>query len=75
MAVHGRQRALFATAHGQFDPPLFADRFVLGVALAWLATRTGGLEASIAIHAVKNISVLIPASLLDEVDSASTRPG
>jgi membrane protease YdiL (CAAX protease family) len=61
---------LFATAHGQFDPPLFADRFVLGVALAWVATRTGGLEAGIAIHAVKNLSVLIPASLLDEVDSA-----
>jgi CAAX protease family protein len=61
---------LFATAHGQFDPPLFADRFVLGVALAWVATGTGGLEAGIAIHAVKNLSVLIPASLLDEVDSA-----
>jgi membrane protease YdiL (CAAX protease family) len=61
---------LFATAHGQFDPPLFADRFVLGVALAWVAIRTGGLEAGIAIHAVKNLSVLIPASLLDEVDSA-----
>jgi membrane protease YdiL (CAAX protease family) len=62
--------ALFATAHGQFDPPLFADRLVLGVVLAWVATRTGGLEAGIAIHAVKNLSVLIPASLLDEVDSA-----
>jgi membrane protease YdiL (CAAX protease family) len=61
---------LFATAHGQFDPPLFADRFVLGIALAWVAIRTGGLEAGIAIHAVKNLSVLIPASLLDEVDSA-----
>jgi membrane protease YdiL (CAAX protease family) len=61
---------LFATAHGQFAPPLFADRLVLGVALAWTATRTGGLEAGIAIHAVKNLSVLIPASLLDEVDSA-----
>jgi membrane protease YdiL (CAAX protease family) len=60
---------LFATAHGQFAPPLFADRFVLGVALAWLAIRTGGLEAGIAIHAVKNLSVLIPASLLDEIDS------
>jgi uncharacterized protein len=61
---------LFATAHGQFQPPLFADRFVLGIALAWVAIRTGGLEAGIAIHAVKNLSVLIPASLLDEVDNA-----
>jgi membrane protease YdiL (CAAX protease family) len=61
---------LFATAHAQFQPPLFADRFVLGVALAWITLRTGGLEAGIAIHAVKNLSVLIPAALLEEVDDA-----
>jgi membrane protease YdiL (CAAX protease family) len=66
----GVSAALFATAHGQFDPPLFADRFVLGVALAVLALRTGGLEAGIAIHAVKNLSVLIPAAMLQQVDDA-----
>ena len=59
--------ALFATAHLQFDPPLFADRLLLGTVLAWLAIRTGGLEAGIAIHAVKNVSVLVPAGLLDSV--------
>lgn len=59
--------SLFATAHLQFSPPLFADRFVLGVLLAWLAIRTGGLEAGIAIHAVKNWAGLIPAALLDKV--------
>jgi uncharacterized protein len=62
--------ALFATAHLQFAPPLFADRLVLGTVLAWLAIRTGGLEGGIAIHAVKNISVLIPAGLLDSVSAA-----
>jgi membrane protease YdiL (CAAX protease family) len=62
--------ALFATAHLQFAPPLFADRLVLGTVLAWLAIRTGGLEAGIAVHAVKNISVLIPAGLLDSVSAA-----
>ena len=59
--------ALFATAHGQFDPPLFADRFVLGVVFAFLVVKTGGLEASIAVHTVKNIAGLIPAALLDDV--------
>ena len=67
LACCGLSGALFATAHAQFDPPLFADRFVLGVVLAWLAVRTGGLEAGIAIHAVKNLSALIPAALVEQV--------
>ena len=67
--------ALFATAHGQFDPPLFADRFVLGVAFAWLTIRTGGLEAGIAIHTVKNLAGLIPAALLDDVSETLDPPG
>ena len=61
---------LFATAHLQWDVFLFADRFLLGVAFAYLAVETGGLEAPIAIHAVKNISVLVPAALLEETDVA-----
>ena len=62
--------AIFATAHGQFDPPLFADRWLIGIVFAWLATSTGGLEASIALHAVKNISVLIPAVVLGQLSGA-----
>jgi uncharacterized protein len=62
--------ALFATAHLQFAAPLFADRLLLGTVLAWLAIRTGGLEAGIAVHAVKNIAVLVPAGLLDLVSNA-----
>jgi membrane protease YdiL (CAAX protease family) len=61
--------ALFATAHGQFDPPLFADRFVIGVVFAFLVVKTGGLEASIAVHAVKNLAGLIPAALVDDVSA------
>ena len=60
---------LFAAAHLQFDPELFADRLLLGTALAVLAIRTGGLEAGIAIHAVKNITVLLPAGLLERTAS------
>lgn len=61
---------LFATAHLQFEPALFADRLLLGTAFAWLTVRTGGLEAGIAVHLVKNIAGLIPAGLLDNVDEA-----
>lgn len=61
---------LFAVAHLQFDPQLFADRLLLGVALAFLAVRTGGLEAGIAIHAVKNLAVLVPTGLLGTADDA-----
>jgi membrane protease YdiL (CAAX protease family) len=62
--------AVFAVAHGQFAPPLFADRWLIGVVFAWLATSTGGLEASIALHAIKNVSVLIPAAILGELSGA-----
>jgi uncharacterized protein len=61
---------LFAVAHLQFAPPLFADRLLLGTVLAFVAVRTGGLEAGIAIHAVKNIAVLVPAGLLGRVSDA-----
>lgn len=61
---------LFAAAHLQFEPALFADRLFLGIMLAWLAIRTGGLEAGIAIHAIKNLAVLAPAGLLDNVQDA-----
>jgi membrane protease YdiL (CAAX protease family) len=49
---------LFAMAHGQQDPWLFADRFAFGAVAALLVWRTGGLEASIALHAVNNLAVL-----------------
>ncbi len=62
----GVSAAVFAAAHLQFAPPLFADRFLLGAVLAWLTLRTGGLEAGIAIHTMKNVSGLIPAALMGE---------
>lgn len=61
---------LFAIAHLQFQPALFADRLFLGTVLAWLAIRTGGIEAGVAIHAVKNIAVLVPAGILGNVGDA-----
>lgn len=46
---------LFALAHGGQEPALFADRFGFGVVASWLVWRTGGLEASIALHAANNL--------------------
>jgi uncharacterized protein len=45
---------LFALAHGGQNPPLFFDRFAFGVIAGWLVTRTGGLEAGIALHILNN---------------------
>jgi uncharacterized protein len=46
---------LFALAHGGQEPALFTDRFAFGAAASWLVWRTGGLEASIALHAANNL--------------------
>jgi uncharacterized protein len=46
---------LFALAHGAQDPWLFADRLAFGLVASWLAWRTGGLEAPIALHAANNL--------------------
>jgi uncharacterized protein len=61
---------LFALAHGQQDPWLFADRFAFGLALSWLTWRTGGLEASIALHAANNIVALLVAVLYGELQAS-----
>ena len=46
---------LFALAHGAQDPWLFTDRFAFGLVASWLAWRTGGLEAPVALHAANNL--------------------
>jgi uncharacterized protein len=46
---------LFALAHGGQEPALFIDRFAFGAVASWLVWRTGGLEASIALHAANNL--------------------
>jgi uncharacterized protein len=45
----------FALAHGVQDPWLFGDRLAFGVVASWLACRTGGLEASVALHTANNV--------------------
>jgi membrane protease YdiL (CAAX protease family) len=51
----GVSTALFVAAHGNTDPWIVIDLAITGVACGWLAWRTGGLEAPIALHAVNNV--------------------
>jgi len=50
----GATGLLFALAHGAQNFPLFFDRLSFGLIAAWLVTRTGGLEAGIALHVLNN---------------------
>jgi membrane protease YdiL (CAAX protease family) len=50
--------SIFALAHGLQNPPLFIDRLTFGLIAGWLVTRTGGLEAGIALHILNNFLAL-----------------
>ena len=49
---------IFALAHGLQNAPLFFDRLAFGLIAGWLVTRTGGLEAGIALHILNNFLAL-----------------
>ncbi|WP_459754710.1 CPBP family intramembrane glutamic endopeptidase [Streptomyces sennicomposti] len=67
------QAVLFAAAHGWGTPWGFADLVVFGTAAGWLTWRTGGLEASIALHAVNNLlSFGAAAVVVDGLSSDDT---
>jgi uncharacterized protein len=54
----GVTATLFALAHGLQNAPLFFDRLAFGLIAGWLVTRTGGLEAGIALHILNNFLAL-----------------
>jgi membrane protease YdiL (CAAX protease family) len=54
---------LFALAHGSFDPWVFADLAIFAISSCILAWRTGGLEASVALHATNNVTLMIATIL------------
>ncbi|MFI7064838.1 lysostaphin resistance A-like protein [Kribbella sp. NPDC050124] len=61
---------LFTMAHGIWpweSPALFLDRFAFGLVAGFLVVRTGGLEASIAVHAANNVVTFVFAALTDSV--------
>ena len=63
---------LFALAHGVQDPALFLDRLAFGVTASWLAWRTGGLEASVALHVVNNLVGLLFSASTGQLEESIT---
>jgi hypothetical protein len=60
---------LFAFAHGQQNPWLFTDRFLFALVASWLVWRTGGLEASIALHGAFNLLAFAAALLTGQLSA------
>jgi membrane protease YdiL (CAAX protease family) len=61
---------IFTAFHGVWpwqSLSLFFDRFAFGLLAGWLVVRTGGLEASIAVHALNNIITFVFAALTDSL--------
>jgi membrane protease YdiL (CAAX protease family) len=58
--------ALFSAAHAPPDLLTFLDRFLFGLAASAVVWLTGGLEASIVLHAVNNVLVFVLAGALGE---------
>jgi membrane protease YdiL (CAAX protease family) len=64
---------LFTMAHGVWpweSPALFLDRFAFGLVAGFLAIRTGGLEAPIAVHAANNVVTFVYAALTNSVGTS-----
>ena len=59
----------FTSLHAYTDWGI-ADVFAFGVLAGWLAVRTGGLEAPIALHAVNNVVSFLPAAASGELGDA-----
>lgn len=55
---------LFAAAHGSFNGWIFADLSVSAAAWVYLAWRTGGLEAGVAVHMVNNCVLMLTSLAL-----------
>jgi membrane protease YdiL (CAAX protease family) len=66
------QALLFAAAHGWGTPWGFADLLVMGLLGGWLAVRTGGLEAAVALHAVNNLVAFGGVAALGLLDPGGT---
>lgn len=61
---------LFALVHGQQSPAVFLDRLLMGVLLCWLAYKTQGLEAPIALHMVNNQVTFLLATVTGRLQHA-----
>jgi membrane protease YdiL (CAAX protease family) len=46
---------LFSAAHLEFAPAPFVTRAIMGLGLAWMVLRTGGVELSAGVHTANNL--------------------
>jgi membrane protease YdiL (CAAX protease family) len=65
---------LFSAAHLPGDLLTFLDRFAFGLAASAVVWLTGGLEASIVLHATNNVLVFVLAGALGEGVATETVP-
>ncbi|WP_203990667.1 CPBP family intramembrane glutamic endopeptidase [Sphaerisporangium rufum] len=61
--------AAFTAMHAYTDWGII-DVFSFGVLMGWLAVRTGGLEAPIALHVINNVLSFLPAAASGELGDA-----
>ncbi|MGP4023962.1 CPBP family glutamic-type intramembrane protease [Actinomadura sp. 3N407] len=59
--------ALFTAGHGYTGWGIL-DIFIFGAIAAWLAVRTGGLEASIALHVFNNLLAFLGSAAIGQLD-------
>ena len=65
---------VFGLFHGLGQPlPVFLSRFAFGLVAGYLAVRTGGLEAGMAMHTLNNWLSLMLAAIYDQM-GASLNP-
>ncbi|MER7012254.1 type II CAAX endopeptidase family protein [Saccharopolyspora sp. NPDC000359] len=50
---------VFAGLHDYTEPWVLGEMFLFAMAMCWLTIRTGGLEASIALHVVNNVVLIV----------------
>lgn len=66
------QAVVFAALHGWGTPWGFSDLVIFGALTGWLAIRTGGLEAAIALHAMNNLLAMVLAAATGGLTSDAT---
>lgn len=67
---------VFGVFHGLGQsPPIFLSRFAFGLVAGYLAIRTGGLEAGIAMHTLNNWLSLAIAAIFDQLGSSLNPTG
>ncbi|WP_112239851.1 CPBP family intramembrane glutamic endopeptidase [Kribbella monticola] len=66
--------AAFVSAHG-YTGWAMADIFLFAMTAGWLAIRTGGLEAGIALHTMNNLFAFLLPAAMGQLDGWSNQGG